>query len=158
MKATLFLFVAALVPAVAQQQPAQPGWPQPVHNDRIFDYAILHQNELRSGDGSSTYRWDGEGWYGNDLNRAWVRTEGNLDTRTSTFGEAEAQLLYSHAISRYFDLQGGARWDIEPQPSRGWATLGVEGLAPLYWGVGVFAFLRAGATRLPGWKPRTTSR
>lgn len=147
MRTTLAVLVALVllpVAAEAQQQPTQPGWPQPVHNDRLFDYGVLGQDELRTGDGSRTYRWDGEAWYGNDLNRAWLRSEGNLDTETSTFDEAEVQVLYSRAITGFFDLQGGARWDVEPNPSRGWAMVGLEGLAPLYLEVGVFAFVRDG--------------
>ena len=135
--------VAMLVPiaAHAQQQPSQPGWPQPMNNNRRFAFAMLDQNEMRTGNGSDTYRWEGDAWYGNDLNRAWLRSEGNLDTATGTFDEVEAQLLYSRAISRYFELQGGARWNVEPHPTRTWATVGIEGLAPLYWEVGLFAFV-----------------
>lgn len=147
MKAAFAVLVAlALLPgaAEAQQQPTQPGWPQPVHNNRVFDYGVLDQNELRTGDGAQTYRWDGEAWYGNDLNRAWFRSEGNLDTKTGTFDEAEVQALYSRAITGFFNLQGGARWEVRPHPSRGWAMVGLEGLAPLYLEVGVFAFVRDG--------------
>jgi copper resistance protein B len=127
--------------AQAQQQPTQPGWPQAMHNDVLLGYASLDQNELRTGDGQSTYRWDGEGWYGGNLNRAWVKAEGNLDTDTGTLEDAEAQLLYSHAVSTFFDLQAGVRQDFAPGPSRDWAVFGVEGLALFFWNIGAFAFV-----------------
>ncbi|HEX4024891.1 MAG TPA: copper resistance protein B [Steroidobacteraceae bacterium] len=127
--------------AEAQQQPTQAGWPQPVHNDPLLGYAVVNQNELRTGDGSSTYRWDAEGWYGDNLNSAWVKTEGNLDTGTSALDEAEAQLLYSRAVSTFFDLQAGVREDFAPGPARSWGAVGIEGLAPLYWNIGAFAFV-----------------
>jgi copper resistance protein B len=144
--AVALLVAIALLPAVAdaQQQPTQPGWPQPVDNERTFGTGILNQNEWRAGNGSGTYRWDGEAWYGGDLNRAWLKTEGDLDAANGTFGEAEVQGLYSRAIGPYFDLQEGVRWNLQPGPSRGWAAVGVEGLAPLYWNVGVFGFLSDG--------------
>src|SRR6185312_344230 len=69
--------------AQAQQQPAEPGWPQPVENDRSFGYALLNQNELRVGS-STSYRWEGEGWYGGDLDRLWVKSEGSVDTSDGT--------------------------------------------------------------------------
>ncbi|MHB8811725.1 MAG: copper resistance protein B [Steroidobacteraceae bacterium] len=126
----------------AQQQPAEPGWPQPVENDRSFGYALLNQNELRVGS-STSYRWDGEGWYGGDLDRLWVKSEGSVDTSDGTRGEAEVQGLYSRAVSPFFNVQGGMRYDFDPA-SRGWAALGVEGFAPLNWEIGAFAFLSSG--------------
>jgi copper resistance protein B len=83
----------------AGQQPTEPGWPQPMNNDRSFGYAILDQNELRSGDGRNAYRWEGEGWYGGNIDRAWFKTEGDLSTDSGNLEEGELQALYSHAIS-----------------------------------------------------------
>lgn len=136
--------VAALlpVPLAAQQQPTQPEWPQPMSGDQPMGYAILNQNELRIGNGTS-YRWEGEGWYGGTLDRLWVKSEGNLDTSSDALGEAEVQGLYSHAATAYFNLQAGVRYDFAPN-SRGWLALGVEGLAPLNWEIGAFAFASGG--------------
>jgi copper resistance protein B len=151
---TLWALVAAPAIALGQQQPTEPGWPQPVNNEQTFGYASLDQNEIRTGDGLTTYRWDGEGWWGDDINRAWFKSEGDVDTGTGLTEEAEAQLLYSRAISPFFNLQAGAREDFEPSPSRGWAALGVEGLAPLDWDIGATAFISDGghlAARLEGY-------
>ena len=134
------MVVAALLPMASygQQRPAEPGWPQPVDNERMFGYAMLNQNELRAGS-TTSYRWDGEGWYGGDLSRLWIKSEGSLATSRGTLEEAEVQGLYSRAVSAFFDLQAGIRYDFDPT-SRGWAALGVEGLAPLNWQVGAFVF------------------
>lgn len=134
----------SLLPAigVAQQQPTNPDWPQPVHNSPVLGYGILNQNEFRTGNGSSTYRWDGEGWYGNNLNRAWFKTEGNRNAGESE--EAEAQALYSRAITRYFDLQAGARYDFGAGPSQTWAAFGIQGLAPHYFDLGAHLFVSGG--------------
>ena len=140
--AELALTILLPVAAQAQQQPAEPGWPQPVENDQSFGYAILNQNELRVGSPDS-YRWEGEGWYGNDFNRLWVKSEGSVDTSSGTADEAEVQGLYSRAVSTFFNLQGGVRYDFDPT-SRGWAALGVEGLAPLNWEIDAFAFASGG--------------
>jgi copper resistance protein B len=148
------LALAILLPlaAEAQQQAAEPGWPQPVENDRSFGYAILNQNELRVGS-PDAYRWEGEGWYGDDVNRLWVKSEGSVDTSSGTADEAEIQGLYSRAVSAFFNLQGGVRYDLDPS-SRGWAALGIEGLAPLNWEIGAFAFVSSGghlAARFEGY-------
>jgi copper resistance protein B len=39
-------------------------------------------------------------------------------------------LLYDRPISPFFDLQGGVRYDLDSLAGRGWAALGIEGLAP----------------------------
>lgn len=89
----------------------------------------LAEYQVRKGrDG---FRWDGEGWYGGDINKITVKSEGE-----GAFGEgveeAEVQLLYSRAIDPYFNLQAGIRQDLGRGPKRTYATVGFEGLAP-YW-------------------------
>lgn len=87
--------------------------------------------EYQARKGADGFRWDGEGWYGGDINKITVKTEGE-----GAFGKgvetAEAQLLYSRAIDPYFNLQAGVRQDLGPGPKRTYATFGFEGLAP-YW-------------------------
>lgn len=136
--------LAVPVSCWAQQKPTEPGWPQPLNNNPSFLSAMIDQNEVRTGPGGAIYRWDGEAWYGGNSNRLWLRSEGSLFTGSGTVDEAEAQALYGRPISPYFDFQAGARYDVDPSPSRAWLTLGFEGLAPLYWKVGAFAFLSDG--------------
>jgi copper resistance protein B len=92
----------------------------------IFDLA-----EYQVRDGRDGYRWEAEGWFGGDINRLVVKTEGE-----GAFGEglesAEVQLLYSRALDPYWNFQAGVRHDIEPKPSRSYAAIGLEGVAP-YW-------------------------
>lgn len=127
-------------PASPAQQPTEMGWPQPVHNNLAYSYVILHQNEIRTGNGDSTYRWEGEGWYGGNINRAWFKTEGSLDLGSDSLDEGELQGLYSHAISSFFDLQTGARYNSGTGRSRGWGVVGVQGLAPGFFELNTAAF------------------
>ena len=80
----------------------------------------------RGGDG---YRWDGEAWFGGDINRLALKTEGDGGVRNGV-DTAEVQALYSRLISPYFSIQGGVRHDFRPTPTRTYATIGFEGLAP----------------------------
>ena len=90
--------------------------------------------------GRDGFEWNGQAWYGGDIDRLWVKSEGD-----GTFGRsverAEVQALYSHAIGPYFNLQGGLRYDFKPNPSRVYATVGVEGLAPSFFEVEGALFL-----------------
>ncbi|MDP1630599.1 MAG: copper resistance protein B [Caulobacter sp.] len=98
------------------------------HSGGGYSKVMLSLGEVQLRDGESGYRWEGEAWYGGDLNRLVFKTEGAGDR--SGVEDAEIQVLYSRAIGPYFDLQAGVRQDLEPRPRRTYATVGVEGLAP----------------------------
>ena len=87
--------------------------------------------EYQSRKGHDGFSWDGEAWYGGDINRLTIKSEGE-----GAFGEGledtETQLLYSRAIGPYFNAQAGVRQDFGPGADRTYATIGFEGLAP-YW-------------------------
>jgi copper resistance protein B len=96
-----------------------------------FWMVLLNIAEYQARKNGNFYRWDGEGWWGGDINRLVAKTEGEGSFKDGT-ENAEIQALYSRAISPYFDLQAGMRYDFEPSPSRTYATIAIEGLAP-YW-------------------------
>ena len=92
---------------------------------------IFNLAEFQVRSGRDGYRWEGEGWLGGDIDRFVIKTEG--DGVVGDGVEAgEVQALYSRAIDPYFNLQAGIRYDFEPGPSRTYATVGFEGIAP-YW-------------------------
>lgn len=92
----------------------------------LFDLA-----EFQARKGGDGYRWEAEAWFGGDVDRLLVKTEGE-----GSFGKPiedfEVQALYSRAISPFWNAHAGLRHDIAPNPSRTYAVLGVEGIAP-YW-------------------------
>lgn len=97
--------------------------------------------EYQSNEGDSLLLWDGQGWIGGDINKFWVKTEGEYKLDSDSFEEAEFQALYSRAVSPYFDVQAGIRHDFNPDPSRSFAVLGIQGLAPYWFEVDAAAFL-----------------
>jgi copper resistance protein B len=72
--------------------------------------------------------WRGDIWLGKDRDKALLKTRG--ETTSDATEEFELQLLYSRAVSRYWDLQLGWRGDFQPVEQRDWAVVGVQGLAP----------------------------
>lgn len=111
------------------------------HGDQRFLFLQAERLEYQSNEGNPLLLWDGQGWYGGDLHKLWVKSEGEYLADEGEFEEAEAQLLYSRAVSPYFDAQIGARHDFEPQPVKTYATVGLQGLAPLWFEVDAAAFL-----------------
>jgi copper resistance protein B len=81
--------------------------------------------------GGRGYQWEGEAWLGGDEHRFVLKSEGE-GARGHGVENAEIQALYSRPVGVYTDLQVGVRHDFEPGPSRTYATLGFETLAP-YW-------------------------
>ncbi|WP_041864810.1 copper resistance protein B [Sphingomonas sp. MM-1] len=102
--------------------------------------AMLDRLEARIGKGPDAYLWDAQGWYGGDIDRLWLKAEGE-----GAFGgridDAEVQALWSHAIGPWFDLQAGLRGDFRPGPDRAQIVLGVQGLAPYWFEVDAAAFV-----------------
>ncbi len=92
---------------------------------------VFNLAEYRVQKGGGAYRWDGEGWFGGDIDRFVVKTEGEGAVRGG-LESGEVQALYSRAIDPWFNLQAGVRHDFKPGPARTYATIGFEGIAP-YW-------------------------
>lgn len=89
--------------------------------------------------GKDGYLWDAQAFYGGDLNRFVLKTEGEGE-----FGgeleDVKIQALYSRAIGPFFDLQAGVRFDPEPD-TRGHLVVGIQGLAPYMFHVDGAVFL-----------------
>lgn len=94
-----------------------------------FGMALFDQLEWRDADAGDAYAWDGRVWYGNDYDKAVLKSEGE---RIDGDYEGSAELLWDHVIARWWSLQSGVSHDFGAGPSRTWATFGVQGLAP-YW-------------------------
>ena len=104
--------------------------------------ALMDRLEYQSNEGSSQLIWDGQGWYGGDINKFWFKTEGTRSLEGGGFGDAEVQGLYSRAIRPFWDLQAGFRQDLKPDnPSRSFAVIGLQGLAPYWFEVDAAAFI-----------------
>jgi len=92
---------------------------------------LFNLAEYQARAGSDGYRWEGEGWFGGDIDRLVVKSEGEGELR-GPLEDAEVQALYSRAMDPWWNLLAGVRYDIRPDPRRVYAVVGMEGLAP-YW-------------------------
>ena len=101
------------------------------HGGASLSQVMLNLAEVRVQRGRDAYHWDGEAWFGGDIHRLTLRSEGE-GALGGGVEAAEMQVLYSRAIGPYFNLQAGVRHDFRPGPSRSYAVVGFEGLAP-YW-------------------------
>jgi copper resistance protein B len=109
------------------------GWEKT--DEMTVSKIIFDQLEYRKGNNTEFNRWDMQGWKGTDYDKFWVKFEG-LDIKSENSGEFEFQALYSKAVSAYWDLQYGARYDRSygngMNDERYFGVIGFQGLAP-YW-------------------------
>jgi copper resistance protein B len=90
----------------------------------VLEYAPLRDERPLQYDLSS--------WVGGDVNRVWLKAEGQQSTEGGV-GDTALQLLYGRLISPYWDVQFGVRVDVgygAGTNARALAVLGLEGLAP----------------------------
>jgi copper resistance protein B len=120
-----------------------------VHDRALHSFVLFDQLEWQSNAGGTALNVDTRGWVGRDRDRIWFRAEGaGEDGRV---GEAEAHVLYGRQFSRWWDVVAGVRQDFEPGPSRTWAAVGVQGLAPYWFEVELTGYVGAsGRTHLRG--------
>ena len=111
-----------------------------MHGAQKFSMVMLDIAEAQVRDGRDGFEWGASAWYGGDIHRLWLKTEGEA-ARGAGVERAEVQALYSRAIGPYFNLQGGLRYDLRPNPSRAYAAIGVEGLAPSFFDVEATLFV-----------------
>ncbi len=116
-------------------------FPYKVHkmeDDPVLTKFILEQLEVHDVDGKNPLTWEAEAWIGKDINKLWLKTEG--ERVDGEIEELEVQALYSRAIDPYWDFQVGLRKDFQPE-SREWAVVGLKGLAPYYFETDVALFV-----------------
>lgn len=111
---------------------------------------LLFQRLERGFDrhGGASTAWDTEGWWGGDIDRLWLDSEGERGGDGTH--DARVEAFWGHAVARYWDTRLGVRHDFGQGPSRNWIAAGVEGLAP-YW-------FEVNATLYAGPQGRTAAR
>lgn len=103
-------------------------------------FVLFNQLEAQSSDDGDSLVWNGQAWYGGDINKVWFKTEGAASLNGDGVEDAEIQALYSRAISPFWDAQIGVRYDLEPD-GLAHGVVALQGLAPYWFEVDASAFL-----------------
>ncbi|MCS3676315.1 copper resistance protein B [Salinibacter ruber] len=117
------LLAAAMMPLEARAQTT---------DDKIFAKVLFDQLEYVPEPAGQPIGMEAIGWVGGDVNRLWLRAEGEQSTLRRE-GETEIEALYGRLITPYFDFVAGARvdraWE-EAGKTRGHFAVGLQGVAP----------------------------
>jgi copper resistance protein B len=111
------------------------------HASPVNSMVLLERLEAWEADHGTGQAWEATAWIGTDLDRLWLRSEGEREGgRTAS---SDLELLYGRGVRAWWDVVAGLRQDMRPQ-SRTWAAFGVQGLAPHFFEVSATAYVGSG--------------
>ena len=114
-----------------------------MHKPGIYHNFTL-ETDLSRQNGVDTGEWDLGGWVGGDVNRLWLKSEGEVtDGKTQ---KAEVWAMYGRNFAPFWDAQVGVRYDVKPdrpgERTHSYLTVGVTGLAPYWFETEAHVFVR----------------
>jgi len=74
--------------------------------------------------------WDTYGYIGYDRDKIYIYSEGEKPDGSDA--SSENQLLFSHAIAPFWDVQAGVGYDVAGSKDQTWGVLALSGLAPYF--------------------------
>lgn len=99
-----------------------------MNDDPLRATLLADRLEWQATDGDPV-AWDVAAYAGYDVNKLYLYSEGS--TRNDET-ESENELLYSRAVTPFWDLQAGAEMDTAGSDRKVWAEVAVQGLAPYF--------------------------
>lgn len=94
----------------------------------VFGLLLFERLETWDASPGTGLAWDAQAWVGTDINRMWIRTEGE-----QVAGEMESaglELLYGRSVAPWWDVVVGARHDFNPGHPQDFLAVGVIGMTP----------------------------
>ncbi|HZY32715.1 MAG TPA: copper resistance protein B [Rhodanobacter sp.] len=109
---------------------ASPAHGLHMHGGAPAGMLLIDQLEAFHGRDANGQSWEIQGWYGNDSDKLWLRSEGERSRGKLEDGNVE--VLWNRNVTTFWSTQLGVRHDFGEGPARSWAAFGIQGLAP-YW-------------------------
>ena len=105
---------------------------------KLFSLLVDRLEAVQTADEVST-AYDLQAWFGRDYDRAVLKAEGHYEA--NAFKDTSTELLWSHAVTPYWNRELGVRYDGGEDPSRTWLAFGFQGLAPYWFEVDATAYI-----------------
>ncbi|MGV8922058.1 MAG: copper resistance protein B [Thermomonas sp.] len=113
-----------------------------MHGTSINSLWLIDRLEFSDANPGTALGWEASAWIGGDVQRLWLRTEGEAVDGRVEHGDVE--VLYGRGVRAWWDVVAGIRQDVGVGPSRTWAAFGVQGLAPYKFEVAATAYVGEG--------------
>ncbi|KRA74438.1 hypothetical protein ASD78_13280 [Lysobacter sp. Root667] len=111
------------------------------HAREFNSYVLFDRLEAGDADHGRGEAWEATAWFGSDLNRLWLRSEGEREGGVTESANLEA--LYGRSITPWWDVVVGAKHDFKPGRSQDWLAVGLQGLSPYKFEVQATAYVGA---------------
>lgn len=112
------------------------------HAPEIHSLLLVNRLEHWDGQHGSGQAWEASGWVGGNINRLWLRSEGERSGGRT--GSADLEVMYGRSVSPWWDVLVGVKQDFRPADSRTWAAVGIQGLAPYKFETSATAYVGEG--------------
>ena len=113
-----------------------------LHGTGVNSYLMLDRLEVSDANPGTALGWEASAWIGGDVQKLWLRTEGEeVDGRVE---HGDVEVLYGRGVRAWWDVIAGIRHDVGDGPSRTWAAFGVQGLAPYKFEVAATTYVGIG--------------
>jgi len=89
---------------------------------------LMDRLEVQSID-DSLFVWDISAYIGKDIDKLYLYSEGS---KSSEETEIQNELVFSRAVTPFWDLQGGIEQDKAGSESKVWGVVALQGLAPYF--------------------------
>lgn len=120
--------------SVTFAQHAEDDWPEPMQTSLTGQLIIDRLEISQTDNGDNVLTWDAIGWYGGDVKRAYIKTEGENQLNDGEPSDLEsAEVLASHLIAPFWEVQAGLglRGSLDSDVNREhYAVFSLFGLAP----------------------------
>jgi copper resistance protein B len=110
-----------------------------MHGSARQSLVMFNRLEGFDGDHGNGLEWEGQAWVGTDLDKLWLRSEGERSSERFEAGDLE--VLYGRAFAPWWEGLIGIRHDFKPGASQDFLAIGVSGLAPYKFEVEATAYL-----------------
>jgi copper resistance protein B len=106
----------------------RPAGAHAMHDNSLQRLILIDRLEALNADGGHGLEWEARAWFGTDLNKLWLRSEG--ERVAGNLEDADLEVLYGRSVARWWDVVAGVRHHFEPGDSQDMAVLGLIGVAP----------------------------
>ncbi|VAY88252.1 Copper resistance protein B [hydrothermal vent metagenome] len=98
-------------------------------NDDPLNYKVTFEALQIEHTGDKPFTWDMNVWAGYNLNKIYIYSEGE---KTKDEQESENQIVWSNAITPYWDIQYGIGIDKTSENTKKWAVLAFSGMSSYF--------------------------
>ena len=99
-----------------------------MEDDPLRAMFLMDNLEVQTKD-NNPVAWDANGYIGYDIDKLYLYSEGES---TSNETESKNEIVYSRAITSFWDVQAGIETDTAGSKNKNWGVLALQGLSPYF--------------------------